>query len=80
MNDNVVSFPVDSLDAYAEALATVAVENLGPDDASGVLLQAMLMVQLQYHSLDVAVFCLKRTVADLEADLVKALRPEGTVQ
>ncbi len=69
----------DPIDAYAEAVASHAMEMLGLDEAPGALLQAMLIAS-GAHGLDATVLALERTVADLRAKLAASIKPEGSIQ
>ena len=83
MTDGAEAFPTAEdpcVDVYAERIANEAVATLGPINASGVFLQAMITVHVEHHGLDSLVFCLEKSVESLRNDLVRQIPPVGTTQ
>ena len=68
------------IDTYAERFATEAVAALGPTNASGVFLQAMINVHVEYHGLDSLVLCLEKSAEGLRNDLVQQMPTPGVTQ
>jgi len=83
MTDGTQDFPNAEdpcIDVYAERIANEAVAALGPINASGVFLQAMINVHVEHHGLDSLVFCLEKSVESLRNDLVRQIPTVGTTQ
>jgi len=83
MTDGTQDFPNAEdpcIDVYAERIANEAVAALGPINASGVFLQAMINVHVEHHGLDSLVFRLEESVESLRNDLVRQIPTVGTTQ
>lgn len=80
MTDGAEDFPTAEdpcIDVYAERIANEAVAALGPINASGVFLQAMINVHVEHHGLDSLVFCLEKSLESLRSDLVQQVPTPG---
>lgn len=69
----------DQKDDLAIQLARVAVKIAGPDDAPGLLWQALIAVHLVHHSLESAVLCIGAGLEDIRRD-VADMQSKRTIQ